>query len=404
MPRLTLHLALPIALAAGCATAQDAANNDFFGGPPEVPEFEPAFPEQFRAPIAETQVEIVQEQVVGGLVHPWGMDEMPDGRLIVTEQPGRMRIVGSDGSLSEPIEGVPEVVYTDQGGLLDVALAPDFEQSREVFFTFSQPRNGGTNATAAAKGRLSQDESRLENVEVIFQQQPPWDSDMHYGSRIVFEDDDSLWITLGERFGQDSRELAQDPGNTIGATVRINRDGSVPEGNPFAAGEEGAPEVWSYGLRNVQAAAQHPETGRLWIITHGPQGGDEINVLEPGANYGWPVVSYGEQYGGDAIGSGEPRAEGFVEPIYYWSPVIAPSGAAFYDGEMFPDWQGDLLVGGLVPQAVIRLELDGQTVTGEDRMVRGIGRVRDIEVADDGAILAAIDAEDGRIVRLTPQQ
>jgi glucose/arabinose dehydrogenase len=390
-------------LIAAPALAQNA-ETEFWGGPPEVPSYEPAFDDQWRAPIAESDVEIEQETVADGLVFPWAMEQLPDGRLLVTEKAGRMRVVSMDGTVSEPIAGLPEMVTTDQGGLLDVKLAPDFPQTRELFFTFSQPREDGKNATAVARARLGEDAAALEDVQVIFQQQPAWDSTKHFGSRIVFEDVDTMWIGLGERSLPEPRELAQRIDNHIGKIVRIDRDGSVPQDNPFAEGPQGAaPEIWSYGHRNIQAMARHPGSGRLWSIEHGPQGGDEVNVPEPGMNYGWPVVSYGEEYGGGFIGEGAPRMEGMQEPAYYWSPVIAPSGAAFYEGDMFADWEGDLLVGGLVLKGLVRLELDGERVAAEDRLVRGVGRVRDVLVAEDGAILLAIDAEDGRIVRLTPK-
>lgn len=388
---LTLVVAAPAA----------AQNDGFYGGPPEVPQFSPAFEGQTRAPIVSSEVELERETIASGLSGPWGLTQLPDGRLIVTEKPGRMRIVTLDGKLGEPLAGLPDVDARGQGGLLDVSVAPDFTESREVFFTYAQPVGGGANRTAIAKGRLSDDETRLENVTVIFEQTPQWRSTKHFGSRIEWQDNDTLFVGLGERSLPDPRQLAQELDSTIGKVIRIRRDGSVPPDNPFVDGPANAlPEIWSYGHRNIQAAAIHPETGALWTIEHGPQGGDEVNVPKPGLNYGWPTITYGENYGGGLLAGGRTQAPGLEQPAYYWSPVIAPSGAAFYDGEMFPEWQGDLLVGGLVALALVRLEIDGERVTGEDRLVRGIGRIRDVEIADDGAILITLDGQ-GRILRLS---
>lgn len=383
------------------AVAQD--RDAFFGGPPEVPQFSPAFSGQTRAPILTTDFDLATEEIAGSLTEPWAIALMPDERLLVTEQAGRLRIVTLDGAVSGPIDGVPEVDYRDQGGLLDVAVAPDFETTREIFLTYSEPLGNRTNTTTAVRARLSDDETRLENVTRIFRKEPGWRSSKHYGSRIVFDDNDTLWIALGDRSNREPRELAQDTGSHIGTVVRIHRDGSVPDDNPFADGRGGAlPEVWSYGHRNIQAAVRHPETGALWTIEHGPQGGDEVNVPKPGLNYGWPVITYGENYGGGRIGTGIASQEGMEQPVYYWSPVIAPSGGTIYDGAMFPEWQGNLLVGSLRGAMIVRLVLNGERVAGEDRLLQGIGRVRDIEVLPDGSLALVTDSRgNGRVIRVS---
>lgn len=391
----------------GAALAQNTADpSAFYGGDPEVPSFQPAFEEQFRAPILENDIALEREVIAGGLTEPWGLAQMPDGRILVTEQAGRLVIASMDGTVSAAIEGVPEVDYRDQGGLLDVAIAPDFEESREIYLSFAELRSEEgqtkTNATSLARGRLSEDESRLESVEIIFRQQPAWQSTKHFGSRIVFQDNDHLWLAMGERSLPEPRLLAQNVDNTIGTVVRLNRDGSAPDDNPLLDMAGALPEIWSYGHRNVQSASMHPETGALWTIEHGPQGGDEVNLTEPGVNYGWPTISYGEQYGGGPITTGITEREGLAQPNYYWSPVIAPSGGGFYTGEMFPEWQGDYLVGGLVPQLVVRLDIEGERVVGEGRILEGIGRVRDIEMLSDGSLLVATDYKgNGELIHVT---
>lgn len=361
-------------------------------------DFQPAFEGQTRAPAVqgvETSVETLAED----LEHPWGIVGLPGGGYLVTERPGRMRYVGSDGTLSEPISGLPEVDAREQGGLLDVNVPPNFAEDRMVYFTYAKRVEGGT-VTAAARGMLSEDNTQLTDVEDIFVQDPPSETPMHYGSRIVFGEGNFVYITTGEHFTEENRVLAQDLETHYGKVVRLNRDGSVPEDNPFVDAE-GLDAIWSYGHRNIQAAAIHPGTGNLWTVEHGPAGGDEVNRPEAGLNYGWPEVSYGIGYDGDAIGTGQARGEGYEQPVYYWDPVIAPSGAIFYDGEAFQGWQGDLLIGSLVPGGVVRLELEDGRVTGEERMQEGIGRVRDVYEDDDGSILILIDEEDGEILRLS---
>ena len=368
-------------------------------GPPNA-DFAPAFANQTRAP-ALTQTDVIAETLVAGLDAPWGIAPLPGVGWLVTERPGRLRIVTTDGRLSVPIEGLPEVDDRRQGGLLDVAISPDFAADRLVFWTYAKRVRGGT-VTAAARGRLSEDLTALTEVQDIFVQSPPSRTPMHYGSRIIPMADGTAWITTGEHSSRAERVLAQDIGTTYGKVVRVTWDGAPVPGNPFV-GREGDDAIWSLGHRNIQGAAVDP-LGRLWTVEHGPRGGDELNRPEPGLNYGWPVVSYGINYNGTGVGSGEARGAGFEEPVYYWDPVIAPGGMAFYDGTAFGDWQGDILIGSLNPGGLVRLSLDGGRVAGEERLMPDVGRVRDVEVLPDGTLLLLIDAgrPDGAVLRVRP--
>lgn len=336
------------------------------------------------------------ETVASGLARPWAMAFLPDGRMLVTERPGNLRILAADNRLSEPLAGVPEMAAGGQGGLLDVAIDPDFRSNRRVYLSFAEPGDGGA-STAVARGVLAED--GLEDLEVIFRQEPKVGGGNHFGSRLVFRGDGTLFVTMGDRFKFDP---AQDPSNHIGAIARINPDGSVPDDNPLVGDATARPEIWSYGHRNVQGAALNPETGELWTHEHGPRGGDEVNVARAGENYGWPLVSMGEHYDGRPIARPETRPQ-FAEAIHYWVPSIAPSGMAFYTGELFPAWRGDVLVGALVAQSLVRLSLDGETVTNEERIDLG-ARIRDVDQGPDGAVYVVTDASDGRILRLTPEQ
>lgn len=345
------------------------------------------------------------ETVAEGLSHPWGIAFLPDGSALVTERPGQLRLLSAEGALSEPIAGVPEVDARDQGGLLDVALDPSFADNRRVYLSFSEPGEDGANSTAVARGTLSRDARALSDVGVIFSQQPKVASTQHFGSRLVFDGAGDLFITMGERSKEEFRGQAQELGSHLGKIVRIHPDGDVPEDNPFIRTEGALPEIWSYGHRNVQAAAINPETGALWEIEHGPMGGDELNIPEAGKNYGWPVVSFGVNYDGTPVGSGEPDGEGFEDAIYQWTPVIAPSGMTFYGGDAFPDWQGNLFVGGLRATALVRLELDGNSVTHEERMLEDLGlRIRDVVEGPQGALYLLTDEDDGQVLRISPAE
>jgi glucose/arabinose dehydrogenase len=399
--RAALILTLSSFLVAPSAHAQSAQSVE--QGEPNVPGFEPAFTEQVRAPASDSGVSLTAETFAGPLENPWGIDALPDGAYLVTERPGRLRLVSANGELLAPLSGIPEVLAEGQGGLLDVAAGPTFAADRMIYWTYARPLDGGNSATVASRGRLSADGTGVTGVEDIFVQEPPSPTPAHYGSRIVFDGKGHVFITTGDHFTEAERVLAQDLGTTYGKVIRLNTDGSVPRDNPFVERAGAIDSIWTLGHRNIQGATWHPQTGRLWTIEHGPRGGDELNLSRPGANYGWPVVSYGENYDGSPVGEGiERHAGGFVEPRYYWDPVIAPGGMLFYQGDMFADWQGDLLIASMMPGSVVRIELDGDSVTGEERLLRDHGRIRDIVEAPDGALLVLVDAAEGAVLRLTP--
>jgi aldose sugar dehydrogenase len=360
----------------------------------------PAVAQITKAPAATTKRAIKAETVAKGLVHPWGLAFLPDGRMLVTERPGRMRIVAKDGKLSDPLQGVPAVYANGQGGLLDVVLSPDFATSGLIYFSYSEPRGGGSNGTTVARARLvtQGDGGRLDNFQIVFRQEPSYASAMHFGSRIVFMPDGSLFITMGDRYY--ARDQAQNPGNHLGKLVRVMPDGRPHPDNPKRDGWR--PEIWSIGHRNVQGAGLNPASGRVWTIEHGARGGDEINVPQSGKNYGWPVITYGRDYSYAKIGEGTEKA-GLEQPIYYWDPSIAPSGAAFYTGNLFPEWKGNLFVGALAGQALHRLILDGEKVVGEEVLLKDLReRIRDVRQGPDGAIWLLTDDPQGRVLRVVP--
>jgi glucose/arabinose dehydrogenase len=333
------------------------------------------------------------ETIAHGLENPWGLAFLPDGRMLVTERPGRLRIVTKNGTVSEPLKGVPQVFAQGQGGLLDVKLDPNFAANKLVYISYAEPGGGGA-GTAVARGKLGTD--GLDNVEVIFRQEPKVDGPNHFGGRLVFAPDGKLFVTLGERF---TFTPAQDLSNDLGKIVRINPDGSVPQDNPFVGQAGVRPEIWSYGHRNPQGAAIHPVTGKLWESEFGPKGGDEVNVPAPGKNYGWPLVSWGSNYDDTPIPAPPTHPE-FADAIAHWNPVISPSGITFYTSEAIPGWKDDLLIAGLSSQAISRLTLDGETVTGEERIPMGT-RIRDVVQGPDGAVYALTDESDGAILKLS---
>jgi glucose/arabinose dehydrogenase len=351
-----------------------------------------AQPQQVQTSSGAVRVEVVAD----GLASPWGMAVLPDGRLLVTEHPGRLRVVTQDGQVSPALRGVPQVSAQGQGGLLDVVLDPAFAENRRIYLSFAEPGEGGAAGTAVARARLNADATALEGTEVIWRQQKV-DGGNHFGSRLVFTRDGNLFVALGERYKFDP---AQDLSNTLGTVVRIAPDGSVPRDNPFVGRDGARPEIWSYGHRNIEAAALHPETGELWIAEMGPRGGDELNRPEAGRNYGWPLVSWGNHYNGQDIPDPPTRPD-LAGSVHQWTPVISPSGMVFYTGDAFPDWRGDMLIGGLSARAVVRVRLRDGAVQGEERI--GLGaRIRDVAQGPDGSILVLTDAEDGRLLRLTP--
>ncbi len=377
---------IPLLLLAACSQNPPAAAQD---GPAQ------ASPQP-----SSTEGVVRAETVAEGLVHPWSLAFLPDGRLLVTERPGRLRIVTMDGTLSAPLSGVPEVAAVGQGGLLDIALDPDFANNRMVYLSFAEAGEGETNGTAVARGRLG--DAGLENTTVIYRQRPKVRSRGHFGSRLVFSEDGKLFITQGDRQTSEFRVRAQDLDQGMGKIMRVNPDGSIPGDNPFVGRDDAQPEIWSYGHRNVQAAALHPTTGQLWTVAHGARGGDELNHPEAGKNYGWPVITYGVDYSGAKIGEGTAK-EGMEQPVYYWDPVIAPSGMAFYMADAIPGWQGSVLIGSMTPGALVRLELQDGRVVKEERYLGELGeRFRDVQVGPDGFVYVVTDSEEGRVLRVRP--
>ncbi len=361
-----------------------------------------AHAQQTRAPEPREKSVVKVETVAKGLVHPWGLQFLPDGRMLVTERPGRLRLVTRDGKISDPIANVPAVFASGQGGLLDVAVDPAFASTGTMYFTFAEPRGAGTAATSVGRAKLAITGSSgsLEDVRIIFRQQPQTSGGLHFGSRIAMARDGNLFVALGERY---QRDRAQDLTTHYGKVVRIDPNGGMAKGNPVPAGKDIQPEIWSYGHRNMQSAAIHPVTGKLWTVEHGARGGDEINIPESGKNYGWPVITYGRDYSGAKIGEGTAKA-GYEQPIYYWDPSIAPSGMAFYTGDLMPKWKGNLFVGALAGQHLARLVLDGEAVVAEEKLLATEGeRIRDVRQGPDGALYLLTDHPEGRILRVTGQ-
>lgn len=392
------------ALAAGLvAVAQPPAETR----DPNKQGYKPAFAGQTRAPNMTTDTKFEIKEVAKGIVSPFGVEFLPNGKFIVTERlAGQFRIIDKDGKVSEPIKnGVPEVAARGQGGLLDVVLDPNYATNQIIYWSYSEPQTDGTNNTAVAKGKLVDGaQPKIENIQVIYHQKPAMASPLHFGSRLVFAKDGTLFVTQGERSILPGRVQAQDLKSGLGKIVRINTDGSIPKDNPYVGNKDGAlPEIWSYGHRNMQGAALNPATGALWTSEHGPRGGDEINVPQPGRNYGWPVVSYGVNYDGTPVGTGQQKAPGMEDPIHQWTPVIAASGMAFYTADAVPGWKGNLFSGGLVCRCVVRLELDGTRVTREERLFGELGqRIRDVRQGPDGALYLLTDEDRGELLRVVP--
>jgi glucose/arabinose dehydrogenase len=376
--------------------------------PPNGVGQKPAFAGQTRAPEQKLNVAFDVVTVSEGLANPWGLAFLPDGRMLVTERPGRLRVVSADGKqLSEPVSGLPAVDARGQGGLLDVALDPAFQKNQLIYWSYAEPGENANN-TAVARGRLVDGAApRVENVQVIFHQQPSLASTLHFGGRLVFNRDGTLFITLGDRSITEGRLQAQRLDGLLGKIVRLNADGSVPGDNPFVGKPGVRPEIWSIGHRNVQAATLHPATGELWEVEHGTRGGDELNVVRKGSDYGWPTIAYGIEYQGGTITGGIQQQEGMEQPRYYWDPVIAPSGMVFYTGRLFPAWQNSLFVGGLGSTNLVRLTLKGEQVVGEERLLQDLQpqreRIRDVRQGPDGALYLLTDSAKGRILRLVPK-
>ncbi len=370
--------------------------------PPNGAGQRPAFEGQTRTCGIRSGVAFDVVVVARGLEHPWAVEPLPGGDLLVTERPGRLRVVSAGGALGEPIAGLPAVDARGQGGLLDVALSPTFASDRTIFWSYSEPRDGG-NATSVARGVLSADSRRVDQVQVIFRALPTYQGRAHFGSRLAFGPDGMLYITTGDRSDADMRPLVQQMDNHMGKVMRIRPDGTVPDDNPFVGQNGAQPEIWALGFRNLQAAAFDAQ-GRLWTIEHGTRGGDELNRVERGVNYGWPVQTYGIEYRGDPIAGSSTAPEGYQQPIYYWDPVIAPSGAQWYTGDAFPAWRGSLFIGGMASQRLVRLELDGDRVTGEEHLLTDREqRIRDVRQGPDGALYLVTDEDEGELWKLVPR-
>lgn len=370
--------------------------------PPNVPEFKPAFPGQTRAPAVQSRTRLEVSQIASGFEKPWAVAFLPDRRMLVTEKPtGRMYVVTPRGQKSAPLEGVPAVDGRDQGGLLDVQVAPDYAQSRLVYFTYYEPRPGG-NGLAVARARLVDEaKPKLSKVQVVFRMQPTLDSTKHAGGRMVFAPDGKLFVTLGERFIPEGRKQAKDLGSDLGKIVRIFPDGSIPNDNPFVGREGARPEIWSLGHRNILGAALD-DRKRFWVAEMGPRGGDELNLIEPGKDYGWPTIGYGEDYSGEPMHE-TTQAPGMEQPVYYWDPVISPSSLTIYSGDLIPEWKGNFLIGGLSSRALVRLVLDKDRVVGEERLLTHLNsRIRAVVQGPEGAIYLLTDEDDGKLLKVIP--
>lgn len=383
------------------SAAADGAPVD--AGPPNVPQNQPAFPGQARAPAVRTRTALQVTTIASGFDRPWAIAFLPDRRMLVTEKPtGRLYVVTPDGRKSPPVEGLPPVDGRNQGGLLDVELAPDFERSGLVFWSYYEPRKGG-NGLAVARARFVDGaKPRVEGVQVIFRMQPTLESTMHAGGRLVFAPDGTLFVTLGERSILAGRKQARDLGSDFGKIVRIQPDGSVPKDNPFVDRPGARPEIWTLGHRNILAAALDA-SGRLWVTEMGPRGGDELNLIEKGKDYGWPTIGYGEEYSGEPIHAST-QGPGMEQPRYYWDPVISPSGMIIYSGSLFPEWRGNFLVGGLSSKALVRLVVENDRVVGEERLLRDLdARIREVVQGPEGAIYLLTDASNGKLLKVTPK-
>ena len=370
--------------------------------PPNVPEFKPAFPGQTRAPAIHTRTPFEVTEVAGGFDQPWALAFLPDGRMLVTEKhDGELFVLSADGKQkSPPVEGVPRVDGREQGGLLDIEVGPDYATSGLVYLAYYEARQRG-NGLAVARGRLlSTGNPRLQDPKVIFRMEPTLDSTKHAGGRLLFTPDGKLFVTLGERSILAGRVQARDLGSHFGKIVRVNPDGSVPPDNPFVGRQGARPEIWTLGHRNI-LAADLDDRGRLWVVEMGPRGGDELNRIERGKDYGWPTIGYGEEYSGERIHE-SPQAPGLEQPVYYWDPVISPGALTIYSGKLFPEWKGNFLIAGLTSQALVRLALDDDRVVGEERLLAERGeRVREVVEGPDGGLYLLTDGADAKLLKLT---
>ncbi|WP_242692085.1 PQQ-dependent sugar dehydrogenase [Aridibaculum aurantiacum] len=408
MVKISIAVAGTILFFSACNSGMNSANkeeaigNEQPGDPVEMRKpdigYKPAFAGQTRAPGVKTSTPYEVRVVTDKLTKPWGITELPDGRLLVTEKEGNMRIVTKDGQVSEKITGLPEVVAEDQAGLLDVKLDPDFGSNRMVYWSYSAKLSNGS-TTAVAKGTLSADEKRIENVRVIYQAVPVYSGTKHYGSRLLFDKSGNLFVTTADRFEKERRQHAQDLVSSLGKVLHITKDGQPAPGGPFAGQPNAKPEIYSIGHRNIQSIDMHPATGDLWIAEMGPKGGDELNHVQPGKNYGWPIITYGMEYSHDTIGTGITQREGLEQPVYFWDPVLSPSGMTFYRGDAIPEWKNSLFIGGLNSHHIARLVIENNRVVGEERLAADQQqRFRSVTEGRDGALYAITD--EGRLYRI----
>lgn len=408
---MTRALILAAIAVTGCGAPAPFADPDRLSvetSQPNARDQKPAFRGQTRAPERKSNVAFAVVTVAEGLHNPWGLAFLPDGRMLVTERPGSLRVVSPSGRLSEPVTGLPEVVARGQGGLLDVALDPAFASNGLIYWSYSEPRANGVNNTAVARGRFdASDPPRVYAVEVVFHQRPSLGSNQHFGGRLVFAPDGTLFVTLGERAILQGRMQAQRLDGLLGKIVRLNPDGTVPADNPFVGKPGARPEIWSLGHRNIQGAAINPATGELWEVEHGARGGDEINVARRGRDYGWPTIAYGIEYSGQPFPGNSTARDGMEQPRYYWDPIIGPSGMMFYTGDRFPAWKGTLFIGGLATTHIAHLTLDGDTIVGEERLLTDLKphpeRIRDIRQGPEGAVYVLTDSNPGRLLKLVPR-
>ncbi len=386
--------------------------------PPNAPEQKPAFDGQTRACEAKSNVAFEVTVIAKGLVNPWSVEPLPNGDLLVSERPGRLRVVTANGEIGPPITGVlpvgqggvselssqgglPPITARGQGGLLDIALSPNFKKDRTIYWSFAETREGGS-GTSVARGVLSKDGKTLSDVKVIFRALPTYNNGLHFGSRLAFGRDGKLYITLGDRFDRAvNRPRVQKLDNHLGKIIRINPDGTVPNDNPFVGVKDALPEIWTLGHRNLQSAV-FDDKGRLWTVEHGAQGGDELNLIVKGRNYGWPVATFGEEYSGEPIPGSVTDREGFERPVYYWDPVIAPSGMEFYTGKPFKPWRGSLFIGGLASKRLVRLVIKNDRVVGEEHLLTDRGqRIRDVRQGPDGNLYLVTDEANGEVLKIT---
>ena len=403
LPVIVAAISIAFASCDDKTTNEKVAATDSTAAPVETKDpntkLTPAFEGQTRIGSVKTTTAYEGKAISSDLKSPWGIASLPDGRLLITEKAGTMRIATTTGTLSEPITGLPSVVAAGQGGLLGVTLDPAFESNRMVYWVFSE-KHGAGNLTAVAKGKLSADDKKIEGAKVIYRATPAYDGNLHYGGRILFDKSGNLFVSTGERSDLETRPQAQDLKSGLGKIVRITTEGQPAGGNPFEGKADARPELYSYGHRNVQGLAFHPQTGDLWENEFGPRGGDELNRIEAGKNYGWPTITYGIEYAGGTIGEGISQKDGLEQPVYYWDPVVSPSGMTFYTGDAIPEWKNNLFIGSLSGQHIVRLVIENNKVVGEERLLASEGqRFRDVIQGKDGALYAVTDG--GRLYQVT---